>query len=281
MARRVQQVEHRVLIFKGHHRRGDRDAAFLLDLHPVGFGAPRLAARLDPAGGMDRPAQQQQMLGQGGLARVGMGNDREGAPSGGFAGGGLAHGARGVAEACPLRQPASTSSVRSRRLRRCHHPLGAQDTSPARAPRTAAAVKTIESIGDQQRIQMPGRRFRLQPGAQAHAEQDQHHQHHHRRLAARHHQGAVFGMRPRSPWCGPSASPAPRRCAPASARPSQASDRRQAGAPGVGARTATGRQHQDRSPGESTAAPASAAAAASCLRIRKYSIGRMIRTGMT
>src|SRR5206468_8146616 len=25
MARRIQQVEHRILVFKGHHRRGDRD----------------------------------------------------------------------------------------------------------------------------------------------------------------------------------------------------------------------------------------------------------------
>ena len=103
MARRVQQVEHRLLIFKRHHRRGNRDAAFLLDLHPVRFGAACLAARLDPPGGMDRTTQQQQMLGQGGLARVGMGNDREGAAARGFAGRGLAHG-RGGSKTHPSRQ---------------------------------------------------------------------------------------------------------------------------------------------------------------------------------
>ena len=35
VARRVQQIEHRAAILEMHHRGGDRDAALLLDLHPV------------------------------------------------------------------------------------------------------------------------------------------------------------------------------------------------------------------------------------------------------
>ena len=98
MAGRVQQVEDGVLVFERHHRAGDTDAAFLLDLHPVGFGAPRFAARLDTARRMDGAAQQEQMFRQGGLAGVGMGNDGEGPASCGFAGGGFRH-ARGLAGA--------------------------------------------------------------------------------------------------------------------------------------------------------------------------------------
>ena len=97
MARRVEQVEHRVLIFERHHRGGDRDAALLLDLHPVGLGAPRLAARLHPAGGMDRAAEQQQMLGQRGLAGVGMRDDRESPAAWRLRWLASGHGARGVA----------------------------------------------------------------------------------------------------------------------------------------------------------------------------------------
>ena len=59
-------------------RRGrDRDAALLLERHPVGRGvAPRLAAA-HGAGELDRAGIQQQLLGERRLARVGMRNDSE------------------------------------------------------------------------------------------------------------------------------------------------------------------------------------------------------------
>ena len=87
VARRVEKIEHRAAILEMHHRGGDRDAALLLDLHPVRARAPCIAARLDRARDMDGAAEQQQLLGQRRLAGVGMGDDRERAPqAGGVAG---------------------------------------------------------------------------------------------------------------------------------------------------------------------------------------------------
>ena len=82
VARRVEQVEGAAVILEGHHRGGDRDAALLLDLHPVRARAPGVAARLDRARQLDGAAEQQQLLGQRGLARVRVGDDGEGPPPG-------------------------------------------------------------------------------------------------------------------------------------------------------------------------------------------------------
>ena len=71
----------RAAVLHLHHARGDRDAALLLDLHPVGGRVARGLARLHRAGDLDRAGEQQQLLGQRGLARVGVGNDGEGAPA--------------------------------------------------------------------------------------------------------------------------------------------------------------------------------------------------------
>src|SRR6266851_8905503 len=81
VARRVQQVEGEPLVLEAHHRRGDRDAALALDRHPIGAHPPPLAARPDFARQLDRPAEQQEFLGQGGLAGVRMRNDRKGPPA--------------------------------------------------------------------------------------------------------------------------------------------------------------------------------------------------------
>ena len=87
MARRVEQVEDRAAILEMHHRGGDRDAALLLDLHPVRACPPRLAARLHGARDMDGAAEQQQLFRQRRLAGVGMRDDRKRAPEpGGMAG---------------------------------------------------------------------------------------------------------------------------------------------------------------------------------------------------
>ena len=90
MARRIEQVEGEAVMLEAHHRRADRDAALLLDLHPVGARPAAIAARLHLAGKLDRAAEQQELLGERGLAGVGVGNDRESAPSSDF-GGELGH----------------------------------------------------------------------------------------------------------------------------------------------------------------------------------------------
>src|SRR5262249_41241829 len=64
---------------EGQDRRADRDAALALDLHPVGADTPPIAARLDLAGELDGTAEEQQLLGQGRFAGVGVRDDREGA----------------------------------------------------------------------------------------------------------------------------------------------------------------------------------------------------------
>ena len=84
MARRVEQVHRVAAVRELQHRRGDRDAALALELHPVRRGRPRAAARRHLAGGDDRPAVQQQLLGERRLAGIGVRDDRERAPFGDF-----------------------------------------------------------------------------------------------------------------------------------------------------------------------------------------------------
>ncbi len=81
MARRVEQIEDEVVVFEGHHRGNDRDAALALDRHPVGLGRAAVALGLDVAGELDGAAEQQQLLGQRGLAGVRMRDDGERAPA--------------------------------------------------------------------------------------------------------------------------------------------------------------------------------------------------------
>jgi hypothetical protein len=81
VAPRVEEVEGEPLVLEAHHRRGDRDAALALDRHPIRAHPPPLAARLDLARQLDRPAEQRQFLGQGGLAGVRMRNERKSAPA--------------------------------------------------------------------------------------------------------------------------------------------------------------------------------------------------------
>ena len=86
VAGRVEQVEDAAAVFEGHDGGDDRDAAFTLDGHPVGTGAAALALGADVAGKLDGTAGAKQVLGQGGLAGVGVGDDGEGAPAGDFGG---------------------------------------------------------------------------------------------------------------------------------------------------------------------------------------------------
>ena len=94
VAGRIEQVDDAIAVFHLHHARCHRDAALLLDLHPVGGGMAAGLARLDRARDLDRAREQQQLLGQRGLARVGVRNDREGAAAAHLAGEGCGHGGR-------------------------------------------------------------------------------------------------------------------------------------------------------------------------------------------
>ena len=80
VARRVEQIDGVAGILELHDRAGDRDAALLLDLHPVRRRVTRALARLDGAGHLDRSAEEQQFFGQRRLARIRVGNDRERPP---------------------------------------------------------------------------------------------------------------------------------------------------------------------------------------------------------
>jgi hypothetical protein len=77
VARRVEQIEHAVAVLHLHHRARHRDAALLLDLHPVGSGVARSLARLDAARDVDRAGVQQELFRERGLARVRMRDDGE------------------------------------------------------------------------------------------------------------------------------------------------------------------------------------------------------------
>jgi hypothetical protein len=89
VTRGVQEVEGEALVLEGHDRGGHRDTPGLLDLHPVGTGAPPLPAGPDRPGHADRPAQKQKLFGQGGFAGVRVGDDRKGPPPAGGLGRGV------------------------------------------------------------------------------------------------------------------------------------------------------------------------------------------------
>ena len=55
-----------------------------LELHPVGGGGALVLARGDRAGELHRAAVEQELLGQRGLAGVGVGDDGEGSSPGDF-----------------------------------------------------------------------------------------------------------------------------------------------------------------------------------------------------
>ena len=80
VARRVEQVEDAAVVFEGHHRGDDGNAALALDRHPVRARRSPVALGLDLPGKLDGAAEQEQLLGQRGLAGVRMGDDGEGAP---------------------------------------------------------------------------------------------------------------------------------------------------------------------------------------------------------
>src|SRR5258705_8059169 len=81
MARRVEQVDDAVFVGKLHHGRRHGNAALLLQAHPVGGRVARGLAALHGARHLNGAAEQQELLGQGGLTRVGVRDDSEAASS--------------------------------------------------------------------------------------------------------------------------------------------------------------------------------------------------------
>jgi hypothetical protein len=76
---RVQQVDPVTVVVELQHARRDRDAALLLQLHPVGRRVTRRPPRLHRSRQVDRAAVQQQLLGERRLAGVGVADDGKGA----------------------------------------------------------------------------------------------------------------------------------------------------------------------------------------------------------
>ncbi len=73
----VEQVDRAAVVVELQHGGGDRDAALLLQLHPVGGDLALLPLGLHRPGLLNGTAVEQQLFGEGGLAGVGVGNDRE------------------------------------------------------------------------------------------------------------------------------------------------------------------------------------------------------------
>ena len=77
VARRVEQVQFVIAVREVQRRRGDRDTTLLLHVHPVGRGGATALVGLDGATRRDRTRIQQELLGERGLAGVGVTDDRE------------------------------------------------------------------------------------------------------------------------------------------------------------------------------------------------------------
>ena len=76
----VENVHAIAVIGKLQHRGGHGDTALLLDVHPVGHGVFRAGLAFDRACGLNAAGVEQELLGEGRLARVGVRDDGEGAP---------------------------------------------------------------------------------------------------------------------------------------------------------------------------------------------------------
>ena len=77
VAGRVEQGDAAVAEVEVERRRGHRDAALALHVHPVRHGVPLRLAAADGAGQLDGAGVEQQLLGEGRLAGVGVRDDRE------------------------------------------------------------------------------------------------------------------------------------------------------------------------------------------------------------
>ena len=86
MAGGVEEVDGEAVVVELEDGGGDGDAALTLELHPVGGGGALVLAGGDGAGKLEGTAVEEELLGEGGLAGVGVGDDGEGAAAGDFLG---------------------------------------------------------------------------------------------------------------------------------------------------------------------------------------------------
>ena len=80
----IQYVDAEPLVFKLHHRAGDRNTALFFDLHPVGDRMARGLFALHRARQLNGPAVKQEFFGQRGLTGIGVGDNGEGPPPADF-----------------------------------------------------------------------------------------------------------------------------------------------------------------------------------------------------
>ena len=79
--RRIEDIDLAILILETHHRGRDRNTPLPLDLHKVRSGSLLDLVRLDGSGHVNRAAEKQQFLGQGGFTRIRVADDGECAPT--------------------------------------------------------------------------------------------------------------------------------------------------------------------------------------------------------
>ena len=97
----IEEIDAVAGVIELEDRRADGDAAFAFEFHPIGGGGALVLAGLDGAGELEGAAVEEELLGERGLAGVGMGDDGEGAAPGDFSlhcalnGGRVASGKRG------------------------------------------------------------------------------------------------------------------------------------------------------------------------------------------
>jgi hypothetical protein len=81
VTRGVQEIDPVPLVLELERRRGHRDPPFSLEFHPVGGGVSGCPSRLHRPRQMDGPTVEKELFGEGGLPRIGMADDGEGAAS--------------------------------------------------------------------------------------------------------------------------------------------------------------------------------------------------------
>ena len=121
MPGRVEEVDRIAPIGKLKDRRADRDPPLLLQSHPVGRRPAAAGPGLDRSSLLDGTRVEQELLGQGGLACVGVADDRERPPQSGVLGG--ARCVDDLGGRCGCAHGVEVSSVGGRDK----HPTGAPD----------------------------------------------------------------------------------------------------------------------------------------------------------
>ena len=137
----IEQVEGQPLMLEGHHRGRNRNAALLLDFHPVRTRRALAGATAHRAGLLDRARGGKQLFGERGLAGVRVRNDRKGAARlvgqdfhrrGGFG--------QGVHAGFPFRRRPSAKKRVLPDLRRSGGPGGRVPTGRRQKERAASAA---------------------------------------------------------------------------------------------------------------------------------------------